>query len=228
LVAGAAWVICSAALLPMDADNIADSSRRAEPLPGLHEDPRAAINSALMREGWVPNLDGTAVAYAEDADGLVGPDGRFRTDLAPEEAAAILHLDAAAIARAGSPREIDPAAVLFRAQAGTLSDRAKAMSRRTRLRQAAEEQIPDAVYQGWDVRDFAFTLDRLRHPDEAEEAVLAAIGRSKLWVPPRPGDAIRAVPVNRGQLGPDRVALLPGMLPKELPMTLAETRPGNS
>jgi hypothetical protein len=213
LAAGITWAISLAAPLRIESEDDEIDSRCQGALPGIRKDPQAAINVQVMSMGWVANLDGTAVAYTAEADGLIGADGRFRTDLSPDKTADILHLDPAAITRKGSPREIDPGAVLFRAQAGTLTDRVKAMSRQVRRRQAAEGRIPDAAYGEWDVRDFAFTLDGLRHPDEEEKTVLAAIVRSKLLVSPRPGDAIRATPVDRGELESGRVALRPGMLP---------------
>jgi hypothetical protein len=179
-----------------------------------------------MSMGCVPNLDGTAVAYAAEADGLVALDGCFRTDLSARDAARILHLDPEAIAKAASPREIDPQAVLFRAQSGTLTEAAKARSRKQRREQAARGLTPDATCGDWDVRDFAFTLVRLRHPSEEERTILSAISRSKLLALPEPGDTIRAVPVNRGDLEDGKVALWPGMLPPEVPAAPSRTRQG--
>jgi hypothetical protein len=218
LAACVAWAIGRAASRLIENHDIEIASLRQEPLPGIRKDPYAAINAAVMSKGWVGNLDGTAVPYAEEAGDLIDPVGRFRTDLSPQEAADILHLDAETIVKKGSPLEVDPNAVLFRAQAGTLTDKAKAKSRKWRREQAAAGRTPDATYGDWDVRDFAFTLDRLRHPSEEEKVILAAIVRSKLLVMPKPGDTIRAIPVNRGELGLDRVAIKPGMLPPEEPM----------
>jgi hypothetical protein len=226
MAAGAAWAIGRAASLRIEGQDIEVASRRQEPLPGIRRDPRAAINGTVMSMGWVANLDGTAVAYSAEADGLVAPDGRFRTDLAPQAAARILHLDPEAIAKAASPEEIDPQAILFRAQSGTLTEPSKAGSRWRRKEQAARGLRPDAAYGGWDVRDFSFTIERLRHPNEEEQAVLSAISRSKLLSLPQPGDTIRAVPVSRGDLEGGKVALWPGMLPPEVPMVPSGTHQG--
>jgi hypothetical protein len=226
LAAGAAWVIGRAASHRIESRDIEIASRRQEPLPGFRKDPRATINGAVMGMGWVPNLDGTAVAYAAEADGLVAPDGRFRTNLSARDAARILHLDSEAIVKATSPREIDPQAILFRAQSGTLTEPGKARSRKQRREQAAQGLKPDATCGDWDVRDFAFTLERLGHPSEEERTVLSAISRSKLLARPEPGDTIRAVPVNRGDLEGGKVALWPGMLPPEVPMAPPGTRQG--
>jgi hypothetical protein len=224
LSAGTAWAAGRVAAHRIQSIDIAIASRRQAPEAGIRDDPRAAIHRHISRMGWVPNLDGTAVAYAAEADGLVAPDGRFRTDLSARDAARILHIDQAAIARPDAADEIDPDAVLFRAQSGTLTAQSKAMSRQRREEQAAGGLPPDAAVRDWDVRHFAFTLERLRHPDEAERTVLSAIGRSRLLIPPEPGDTIRAIPVNRGDLEDGKVALWPGMLPPEVPTAAA--RPG--
>jgi hypothetical protein len=227
LAAGAAWAIDRAASDRIQRHDIEISSRRQEPAPGApRQDPRAVINNLISSMGWVPNLDGKAVAYAAEADGLVTPDGRFRTDLSPRDAAGILHLDHDAISKAGSPKEIDPEVVLFRAQSGTLTERSKAMSRKRRIEQAANGLPPDGVYGDWIIRNFLFTLARIKQPNEEEQTVLAAISRSRLLILPRPGDTIRAVPVSRGDLESDKVALGPGMLPPEAPIASTRSRHG--
>lgn len=226
LAAVAAGAIGLAASHRAGSDDPAMSSPRQEPLPGIRRDPRAVINNAIVGRGWVANLDGIAVVYEAEADGLIAPDGHFRTDLSAEDAGRILRLNREAIADAASPGRIDPRAVLFRAQSGTLTEASKARARKERRQQAAEGIPPDAAYGDWVVRDFAFTLERLERPGEEERAVLSAISRSKRLIAPEPGDTIRAVPICRGDLGDGKVALGPGILPPQLPMTLAEMRPG--
>ena len=218
LTAGIAWAIGREVSRRIESHDIETASRRQEPLPGIRKDPRAAINALIMGMGWVANLDGTAVAYDALADDLFDPDGNLRKDLSPQKVADILHLAVQAVAKKGSLHDIDPQAVLFHAQAGTLTQQSKAMARKMRIQQVAQGLTPDAAYRDWDVRHYAFTLDRLSHPSAEEAEILAAISRSKLLVMPQPGDTIRAVPVNRGDLGTDRIALWPGMLPPEEPM----------
>jgi hypothetical protein len=223
MACGGVWVIGLAASNRMEKWDLETVASSEDPAPGLRH-PRAVINNMISSKGWVPNLDGTAVAYAAEADGLISDDGRFRTDLGPREVAGILHLDVDAIIRAGSPHEIDSNAVLFRAQAGTLTESTRAACRKRRLEQVAQGLNPDAAFRDWNVRAFAFTIDRLQRPNVEEKVVLSAIARSKLLVVPRPGDSIRAVAVDRGELEFGKVALWPGMLPPEIPLGSSNTQ----
>src|SRR6516162_2955020 len=75
------WAIGHGASRSSETDRIDISAGREAPLPGLPPESRTAANNEMIaRFGWAPNLDGTAIAYARQADRLV-EGGRFRTDL---------------------------------------------------------------------------------------------------------------------------------------------------
>jgi hypothetical protein len=209
----------------IETHDIEISSRRQEPLPGFPKNLRADINSIVIRMGWVGNLYGTAVAYAAEADNLVTPDGRIRSDLTVDEASRLLHLNPVEIAKKGQPLEIDEGAPLFRAQTGQLTPESRERARKRRLEQLANGLHPDAATGEWEVREFVFTLRSLKHPTDEEQTILSAIIQSALCRIPKPGDTIRAIPVNRGDIEPGRVALSAGMLPPEEPMTRGQTVP---
>jgi hypothetical protein len=206
----AVWAIGQAASKRIEDEDIEIASRTQPAAPGF---PPATEtnknNNILMRKGLAPDLNGIAVAYWAEADGLVlKADGRFQTNLSIEEVTAILLVDPASISRPGSLREIDPDAVLFRAQSGTLTPQAKIRSREMRKKQAWY------VFPEWEVHDFAFTLNTLMHPNEEEKMILSAISRAARGIMPAPGDRIRAVGVNRGDFGHGAI-ITPGMLPPE-------------
>jgi hypothetical protein len=71
----------------------------------------------------------------------------------------------------------------------------------------------------WELTEFAFTLNRLRNPTPEQKIVLDAIIGVKKRVMPAPGDKVRAVAVNRGELQPGRIALAARCLPVQLPVT---------
>jgi hypothetical protein len=73
------------------------------------------------------------------------------------------------------------------------------------------------------ITNYSFTLNRLRNPTREEKTILAAIVYSAGENMPRPGDKIRAVGVNLGDLGPGLIALSAGMLPLEAPTSGAQT-----
>ncbi len=109
-----AWGIGKGLSRRIEVDDIKRSSRRQEPLPGFPDPHLVAVyNNEIMRRGLVGDLDGTAIAYMAEADGLVDKDGGFRTNLTLERMARILKVSGATIAKPDSPREIDPDAVLF-------------------------------------------------------------------------------------------------------------------
>ncbi|HXW79972.1 MAG TPA: hypothetical protein VEJ84_10760 [Acidimicrobiales bacterium] len=164
-----------------------------------------------MQLGLASDLDGTAVLYMQEADGLIDDAGHFRLDLPVAELAHILRIPSSELT--GEDGRIDPDAVLFRAKAATLTTEAKAKSREIRKRQVAQGRNPDGVYGEWIVRDHAFTLNRLISPVGEEKIVLEAIVRAKLAVMPKPGDGIRAVSAPRGQLEQDEILFCAGMLP---------------
>ena len=126
LVAGGmAWVI-----------GVVPSQRHAQTSPVLIWSRTMDNNNALASTGLVPDLEGWAIGYPREVGGLVGPDGQFRTDLSLAQSAAILNIDAATVSKRGSPGELDPDAVLFNTQTGTLTERSKVLSREGRKMQA--------------------------------------------------------------------------------------------
>jgi hypothetical protein len=224
VAACAAWAIGRDAAHRIESNDIEIAAQRQEPAPGFPKSsPTVDINNMIMRLGWVGNLDGTAVAYAAEADGLVTSNGRFRTDFSVDELAEILHLDPTEISQKDSPNAIDPHALLFRAQAGRLTAESKAAARKRRAEQVRERRPPDAASGNWDIREFSFTLERIKHPSAEERAVLAAICQAKLGIMPKPGDSMRAIAVNRGDLEPGKLAFAAGMLPPEKPMSTEAT-----
>ena len=76
--------------------------------------PAVEINTRTVELHLPRDLEGTAVLYPEEVDGLVSPDGGFRTNLSLHEIARILRIDPENIARKGPHAEVDPDAVLFR------------------------------------------------------------------------------------------------------------------
>ena len=82
-----------------------------------------------------------------------------------------------------------------------------------RKRQLLEGKPLHSVFAEWVVTNYSFTLNRLKHPTVEEKAVLAAIVHAATATVPTPGDKIRAVGVNRGEVEPGKVALAAGLLP---------------
>jgi hypothetical protein len=220
----AVWAIGREAAQRIERQDIEVSSRRQEPAPGFPASRKVADNNnAIMRKGLVGDLDGTAIAYASEVDGLVANDGRFQTGLTLEPMARILNVGVATISRPDAPHEIDPAAVLFKVQAGQLTEPARELSRKRRNEQALQGRKRDAVYGDWIVKELSFTLNRLNHPNEEERTVLEAISRSARAMMPQPGDKLRAVSVARGDLESGSVILTTGMLPLEAQQDTAAT-----
>jgi hypothetical protein len=215
--AGAVWAIGFETGKRIEVRDFEPAYPGQHPPPGYPKATRTADNNnMLMRLGLVANLDGTAVAYSIEADRLVS-DGQFRTDLRLAQLAALLKVSPDSIANPRSPNEIDPDAELFRAQAGTLTQRSKDVSRNRREQQLREGKIPDAVVPEWVVTNYSFTLNRLKHPSDEEMTVLSAITRAASEIRPLPGDRIRAVGVIRSDLALGRIALAGGLLPVEVP-----------
>jgi hypothetical protein len=212
-----AWGFGYHAARRIELHDIEVSRRRQEPVPEFPTPSRTADNNnSIMRLGLVADLDGTAIAYEAEADGLmIEGDGRFQAGLSVDQMAAILHVETKLIARRDWPLEIDPDAVLFRAQAGTLTELAKERSRKWRKEQALRGEKPYGVYGDWNVTNLAFTLSRLKRPSPNEQIVLAAISKAARGIMPERGEKIRAVGVARGELDRDKVALAGGMLPLE-------------
>ena len=120
--------------------------------------------------------------------------------------------------RSGAPRrKLDPDALLFNTQTGTLTDRSKALSREGRKRQAILGLPTDETVDEWVKKVFSFSLRSLKEPDEEEKAILSAISRSAREIMPEPGAKIRAVPLERAEFLRGDVDLAPGYLPLEPP-----------
>jgi hypothetical protein len=75
------------------------------------------------------------------------------------------------------------------------------------------------LVQDWVVTPYSFTLNRLKHPNDEEKSVLAAVVRSATGIMPVPGDKVRAGGVPGGAMEPGRVELVLGMLPPAKPTT---------
>jgi hypothetical protein len=212
-----AFVLGYVASLPIEKDREVFVASEA-PLAGLPPENRtAANNNMIARLGWAPDLDGTAVVYALEADGLVAL-GRFRTDLSLNEMAAALRISAKSIANPRSPDEIDPDAELFRAQSGLLTDKSKQIERTFRIEQLAGK-MPGRDDHEWVIKEFSFTLNRLKHPSEEEKSVLCAIVAAASEIMPVPGDGVRATGKERSyfEYGPLKLSI--GLLPPAGPMT---------
>jgi hypothetical protein len=224
ILTATAWAIGYEAVRRIEGNDIMISSRRQEPLPGFPKSAKADVNRIVIANGWVGNLRGDAAAYDAEADNLVDHDGRFRLNLSAYDAARLLSIDPRVIAKTDSPHEIDETAPLFRVQVGTLTAESRQSAIKRRIEQLAKGEPPYAASGNWDVREFVFTLAKIKHPTDEESRILSAISKSALCTVPKPGDTIRAVAVNRGDLEPGKIALAPGMLPPEEPMTRAAIR----
>ena len=213
VAAGMAWAIGRAASQIVENRGLEKAARYQRPAAGRPTPCRTEDNNNInSKMGYVANLDGKVIAYAVDAGGLVS-DGQFRIDLPLERMAGILRVSPDSIAKPHSRNEIDPNAELFRAQAGTLSETGKELSRKMRTRQLQEGKTPDAAFGDLVITNFSFSLNRLKQPNDEEKIVLSAIIRAAAGIMSMPGDKIRAVGVNLGSLEPSLIALAPGMLP---------------
>jgi hypothetical protein len=215
VAAGLAWVIGNEASRSTFSDDVENSTRSPPLTSGFFSASRTEENNnAITRMGLAGDLDGTAIAYTLEADGLVS-NGKFRLDLPLEQVARILGVSRQSISSPRHPDRIDPDAELFRAQVGTLTENAKGLSRKIRSRQLLEGRNPDAVVDEWVITNFSFTLNRLTNPEAEEKIVLLAIVRAASEIMPRSGEKIRAVGMSGGYLKPGMNALSPGMLPLE-------------
>jgi hypothetical protein len=171
-------------------DNAADHHA---PLPEFPTSKTADIHNEPKRTG--PDLDGIAVVFAEEATNLIVAEGRFRTDLTVEQFSKTLNIEPQSISLPDG--KMNPDAVLFRAQAATLTSIGKAKSLEMRKRQS--DPIPWAVYAEWERQDFGFTLNKMRNPSNEELMILNAISRVPPFGRPSAGDGIKATGINRGQ-----------------------------
>jgi hypothetical protein len=165
------------------------------------------------------DLEGTAVAYPEEVNGLVGPDGKFRADLSVDEMARILKIDSKKIAKRGSQTEIDPEAELFTAVTGRLSESAKAHSRQLREIEASLGHARSAVGHEWVETEVSFSLNILMHPNQDQTEILDSISRAARTVKRQPGAKINATPVMAEPGGgrPNVFQFTGGFLPLEAP-----------
>jgi hypothetical protein len=183
----------------LEREEIEISCAPKAPLPELPPQSRTVFNNNLMANlGWVPNLDGTAIAYPRQADCLVDG-GRFRTVLALDATASALKISPASIADPRRPNELDPDAVLFRAQSGVLTEKSKQLARRFE-RSLLAGTVPDPIIYEWVITEFSFTLNCLKDPSNEERVVLSAIARAASEIMPAPDDTVRAVSFARGAL----------------------------
>jgi hypothetical protein len=175
---------------------------------------QSAKNNNATAELRLPvDLEGTAVLYPQEVDGLVRPDGTFRTNLSLSEFARVLRVDARMIARNGSNVEVDPDAVLFNAVAGRLSEKAKAQARRTREKQVRLGMVGWAVGEEWVHTKLCFSLNVLIHPSADQKSVLDAISRSARLLR-EPGAKVSAAPLLFDRKG-EQADFFPGFLPLE-------------
>jgi hypothetical protein len=217
LATAGAFVLGHVASLPIQKDREVFAASEA-PLPGLPPESRTVANNNLIaRLGWEPDLDGTVINYALEAARLVEGE-RFRTDLSLDEMAAALRISVKSIANPRSPDEIDPDAELFRAQSGILTDKSKQIERTFRREQLAGK-MPGRDDHEWVIKEFSFTLNRLKHPSEEEKSVLCAIVAAASEIMPVPGDKVRATGRSRADFEHRPLKLSLGMLPPAGPMT---------
>ncbi len=189
---------------------------------------RAAVNNNDAAElKLAPDLEGVAVIYPEQVDGLISADGSFRTDLAPEKMAAVLRINHAALRKERSA-ELDPDATLFTAIIGRLSARAKALSRRVRESEARAGRPMSAAGYEWETTLIGFSLNSLKHPNPEEKRILNAIIRCKRRLPRRGGAGINAIglPLEQADLVKPDLLFGAGFLPlEERPALLPNQRP---
>ena len=152
----ATWAIGREVSRRIQNRDIEIASQRQPPAPGYPAATRTADNNnMIMRMGSVGDLEGQAIAYTMEADYLVA-NGRFRIDLPLDQMTELLRVSPELLANSRSPDAIDPAAALFKAQAGTLTDGAKECSRKLRRRPVAGRQ--KARRRRWRVGNHGFHL----------------------------------------------------------------------
>jgi hypothetical protein len=227
-------ILAAAGLLWWLARGISDLPRNPEtgiggayspPLPDVpRPKPEEVLNNDTAKLKLPPALEGTAVIYPEVANGLVAPDGRFRTDLPIATMVQMLNLDVRVVARKDSPDNIDPDVVLFTVLVGRLSERAKASSRAIREKEARQGRPSSAAGYEWVKTEHSFTLNSLISPTPEQKEILDAISRSARLVPRRPGEKINAVGLHASseELLSGKVEFGAGFLPLESPASAAQ------
>jgi hypothetical protein len=195
-MAGLLWWLSGEYAHRFDQNRIEEKAGFSPPSERIPKLSRAVVNNNEAALLQLPvNLEGTAVAYPEEVDGLVGADGEFRTDLSLSEMASVLRIDPQTIPQRGSKTEIDSKAVLFEAVTGRLSERAKAKSRRMREIERREGRPVSAFGHEWVTVAFPFSVTTLNHPNHEEQVVLDAISRSARGLKREPGAKTNAVPL---------------------------------
>lgn len=170
-------------------------------------------NQRVAALGWVPNGDGTAIRHPEEVMKLVTRDGKFRTELALEPLADLLHIDPRSISLQSFPGKLDPDAILFKVVVGKLSPESKRILRAKQ--QARRSGSPDAesvTYQ-FVQQNVCFTLNGLKHPDSNQEMILAAISRAAREIMPVPGEKARAIETSRATIESGNASFEVGYLP---------------
>ncbi len=177
-------------------DRIESRPGNSPPSESIRKPSRAVANNNKAAERKLHvNLEGTAVVYPEEVDALAAADGSFRTELSLNEMASALRIDPKSIANPRSRHEIDPAAVLFKAVTGRLTDQTKVQSRR--MREIELRGGPAASTAGWEwvTVEFPFSLNALKHPNREQKVVLDAISQSARGLERQPGAKTNAVPL---------------------------------
>ena len=198
-----AIVVAIGLFLSLDFQRNENGADYHPPLPQLPKNKIADIYNE--RPGTGLDLGGIAVVFEENARNLILGENRFRTEMTAEEFSRKLIIELKTILLADG--KINPDAVLFRAQAATLTANAKTLKLETQS--ASLTSFTDA---DWDRRHFAFTLNKLRNPTDEEREILMAISRVPPFGKPKAGEGIKATSANPAefQFGP---IITGGMLP---------------
>ena len=82
--AGLAWIMGDEAAQRDELNDIEVAPGQVAPAAGFRMHSRTAEhNNEIIGMGLQADLDGTVILYPANVDGLVAPDGQFRTDLSP-------------------------------------------------------------------------------------------------------------------------------------------------
>jgi hypothetical protein len=198
-----AVVVAIGLFLSLDFQRNENGANYHPPLPQLPKNKIAEIYNEPPGTGL--DLGGIAVVFEESARILILGENQFRTEMSAEEFSRSLKIELKTILLADG--KINPDAVLFRAQAATLTANAK-----TKRLETQNGSLPSFRDAEWDRRDFAFTLNKLRNPTDEERVILMAISRVPPFGKPKAGEGIKATGVNsvEYQFGP---IITGGMLP---------------
>jgi hypothetical protein len=98
-----------------------------------------------------------------------------------------------------------------------LTDESKESARAIR-RWRLTGEIPNRVVEEWVIKEFSFTLNRLKQPSDEETDVLSAIARAASEIMSAQGDKVRAQGMSRSAFENGPVKFSIGILPRR-PMT---------